>query len=223
MILLMAHDLPRTRAESIRLGSTHYFTGRPCKHGHFSRRLSPSGDCLECKKLQLRAYRRADPALAYATTKRYRERNPEAVRAARRKHYESRSSHYKAQAKARAEQMREILAAYAAKWRQDNPGRVTAYANERRCAKIRRTPSWTELDDIRRFYELCPVGHHVDHVLPLRGKYVSGLHVLQNLQYLPADVNRNKGNRYHATWPTPGFETDITRARAGLAAFESRA
>jgi hypothetical protein len=59
-----------------------------------------------------------------------------------------------------------------------------------------RTPSWSDLGLIAQFYKNCPVGYEVDHILPLRGKLVSGLHVLNNLQYLPATDNRKKLNRY---------------------------
>jgi len=43
---------------------------------------------------------------------------------------------------------------------------------------------------------------HVDHVLPLNGKFVSGLHVWNNLQVIPAVVNLSKGNRVKETYYT---------------------
>ena len=59
-----------------------------------------------------------------------------------------------------------------------------------------RTPSWSETELIKEFYSKCPKGYHVDHIIPLRGDTVSGLHVLSNLQYLTALENIVKSNKF---------------------------
>lgn len=58
------------------------------------------------------------------------------------------------------------------------------------------TPKWADKQEIVQFYKDRPAGSHVDHIIPLKGKGVCGLHVRWNLQYLPATENLKKGNRY---------------------------
>lgn len=62
-----------------------------------------------------------------------------------------------------------------------------------------RVPSWYERKEIERFYGNCPPGMQVDHIVPLLGKTVSGLHVLRNLQYLTKEENQRKRNNYDST------------------------
>lgn len=76
----------------------------------------------------------------------------------------------------------------------------------RNCAKTGATPSWLteeQIESIRLLYwlaeDLYAVSgqkYHVDHIVPLQGKNVCGLHVPWNLQILPADINISKSNKH---------------------------
>jgi hypothetical protein len=82
------------------------------------------------------------------------------------------------------------------KYQQKDLKRWRASSAAYKAARLNRTPSWINLQDIADFYSKCPEGHHVDHIIPLQGEKVSGLHVLENLQYLTASENCSKGNKF---------------------------
>ncbi len=81
-------------------------------------------------------------------------------------------------------------------WKLRNEGKVRAYNAKRKAAKKQRTVGWTDDLVIQMIYEDCPEGYQVDHIIPLQGEKVSGLHVAWNLQYLTAEENLKKGNKY---------------------------
>lgn len=69
---------------------------------------------------------------------------------------------------------------------------------KRRAAKVNCTPKWLtkeHLDQMKAFYVNCPPGWSVDHIVPLQGENVCGLHVPWNLQYLPVKLNSAKRNK----------------------------
>lgn len=78
----------------------------------------------------------------------------------------------------------------------NNKGMYAAKTLARREHIALRTPAWSEKYSIQEFYNNCPEGYHVDHIIPLRGKLVSGLHVMSNLQYLSSEENLRKGNKH---------------------------
>jgi hypothetical protein len=67
-----------------------------------------------------------------------------------------------------------------------NVANVTAYRAKQKNA----ITSTSDIKLIRRIYECCPVGFHVDHIVALGAK---GPHHQDNLQYLPASENCRKG------------------------------
>lgn len=70
------------------------------------------------------------------------------------------------------------------------------------------TPEWVNFDDICLIYENRPKGMVVDHIVPLRGKNVCGLHVPWNLQYLTPEANGKKSNKLLDTIDTEGPRVD---------------
>lgn len=95
--------------------------------------------------------------------------------------------------------------AQAVEWAKQNPHKVRAQAARRRAAKLRATPSWYGDADRSVELGLCEMATaleratgekwHVDHIYPIRGKDVCGLHVWQNLRVIPATLNISKHNR----------------------------
>lgn len=93
------------------------------------------------------------------------------------------------------------------RWAEENRGKSNAIKKAYKAARLKACPQWARNDsDLRaqmdEIYERAyrasletGVPHHVDHIIPLRGKSVSGLHVPWNLQILTASENCSKSNK----------------------------
>lgn len=92
------------------------------------------------------------------------------------------------------------ISSAAKKWRLLNPGKVRAWNAGRRARKIQATPKWltvTQLQEIKCIYiKADNLSLTVDHIIPLKGKTVCGLHVPWNLQLLSSIENSRKKNRF---------------------------
>lgn len=139
--------------------------------------------CKECRKGYIAEQQKLNPDKTAANKKRYVVNNLKKVVEAKAKYRESN----------RAGIRTKDRIAY-----KKNPKAMLARVRKYQATKLQATPKWLskqQLLEMKRIYENCPEEHHVDHIVPLKGKNVRGLHVPWNLQYLPATVNRKKSNK----------------------------
>jgi hypothetical protein len=97
------------------------------------------------------------------------------------------------------------------KWGQENKGLVNAKARLKEIRKMsgNKVPHWLTESDflaIKCIYQVAAMRNansdirwSVDHIIPLNGKTVCGLHVPSNLQVIPLKENRAKWNHYECT------------------------
>lgn len=152
-----------------------------------------------------RQYRAANKERIAAAKAAYVAANPEADKARKAKYRMLHRDALRAKAIEYNHQNSEARAEYLARYQKENPGKVRHWAMKRHAAKLQRTPAWLTEDDlwvIEQAYDLAAlrtactgVPHQVDHILPLQGKTVSGLHVPLNLRVVTAFENKSKGNR----------------------------
>ena len=194
---------PSSRSEAKAAGAKYYFTGFPCKYGHVALRKT-KGSCLECLKVEWEKgkTRRKDYFRAYNYS--------DAGKRSKQQYYEQNKEKVIERAK---KQAIEDKRKYKKVWKQANPEEVKASQNDRRRRHKNATPAWlTDADkrEIRRIYREAisrtarmGVVYVVDHVIPLRGKTVCGLHVPTNLAVITAEENYRKTNKYLDTAQDP--------------------
>jgi hypothetical protein len=129
-----------------------------------------------------------------------------AKRAAYKKKYDAENKERNAayhKEKNKKPEVKKANAKASARWAKNNPSKVAAINAERYASKKKRTASWANkeaiealYEDARQLTEQTGVQHHVDHIIPLHGKLVSGLHVENNLQVITQAANCTKSNKY---------------------------
>jgi hypothetical protein len=168
----LSHTGKKARDAARARGEQFYISGKPCSRGHTGPRYVANQTCLECSKEQQRQ----------ADLKRRARRDSDAVFAKYRRAQRAASN------RASNKLNRGRKAAEWAAW----------YAD-----RLQRTPPWADLKAIKTIYDeshrvtkATGLEHHVDHIIPMRGKLVSGLHVAENLRVLPGPENLAKGSKF---------------------------
>lgn len=90
-----------------------------------------------------------------------------------------------------------------AQWARDKSNRRCSRAKQARFVDELTQLVTIEAHDLRKKRnQLTGFDWHVDHILPLKGKTVSGLHIWSNLQVIPKIINLKKGNKEMVKYPT---------------------
>lgn len=204
------------RYSAMMSGEKTYTAERVCKRGHYGPKNTITGTCLPCKRdaeyVRTVSNREKYNARKRAERTRYLAALAEKMRVRRKT--ESTDKREARLAYARVQQAqwrvfnmgRESTRAAKTKYRAKNPHKIRAAGAKRRAAKMLRTPRWLSAEQlwmIEQAYELAVLRTkmfgfpwHVDHIIPLQGKLVSGLHVPANLQVIPEMVNLQKSNKF---------------------------
>lgn len=202
--------LNRQQAKAI--GAPRCFGSVCAKHPELEGERRVSGACVRCASENTKNARKLNPDRTKEHRKKQVDRvksTPELLGKKRQSNAKYRAQHKEkidASIKLWRDKNKPLLREYVKKSKAKNPDVSRANVAKRRAARIKRTPVWLTEDDhwmMKQAYELAELrtkifgfAWHVDHIIPLQGENVSGLHTPNNLQVIPWSENISKGNLY---------------------------
>jgi len=175
--------------------------------------------CKPCRRESDKVYRIHNSDKIKQYKKKYKEENKEAIKIKDHQYYldnkERISAYFKDR---RVGKVRDALISYGSSYREENremlreknreyskDNRAIRNANyaRYRANKIQATPAWASDKYMKLWYEGAKIQEkltgrkvHVDHIVPLKGANVCGLHCEDNMQWMFAEDNCSKGNKY---------------------------
>jgi len=182
-----------SRKDARAAGLKRYFTGKPCKRGHVAERWVSIKACVNCQLELGEEWRKRHLTKDSAKSAAYRARHGDKVLARKRLKYDLDPQKYYEAAR---------------RWEKNHPEQSRAIRRgvsaRRRAVDRRATPPWLTAKDRELMVflyqeavslsEFTGIDFDVDHIVPLNGETVCGLHVPWNLRVIAASKNRSKGN-----------------------------
>lgn len=187
------------RNEAKEKGLKFYFTNKPCKHGHINSRRVSNGVCKICElsENQNNGKDRQD---------RFREAHPyEKTKLVNKTDDPNYFKNWNKTNKDKVSKYNKSTYAKKAKynWRQNNKGHQKFLTRKRQKCIKRATPCWANQEAIKQLYIAASEKstnecseYQIDHIIPIQGELVCGLHVENNLQILSKTKNLSKGNQF---------------------------
>jgi len=171
-----------------------------------SKKSGVYNNCKSCLKLLRRVNRIKNKAKIDHKVKEYKLAHLEEITKYQNQYYIDNHAELRAKGNQYSRENREILNKAQRKWAKLHPDKKLAAVRKRQAAKLNRTPKWLTKEDfekIEEFYfyaklfsETLGELYEVDHIIPLRGKNISGLHIPSNLQILTEKEHRKKGTKF---------------------------
>lgn len=178
--------LPPSISVARKVGAKQYYTGKPCRTGHLSPRMTVSGNCVECQREYMRKRYAENPARTKEQARQWVENNKD--HDARLRRLRKRTPRYRA---------------FASNWRRNNKGATAARVRARQLRTLKAMPPWVNkavmvaiYEQAQRLSNLIGMKYSVDHIVPITHTEVCGLHVPWNLQIIPAWQNSSKSNKF---------------------------
>lgn len=175
----------------------------------FIQSMRNSSKCMSLKKEKhaeyMRLWRKKNPEKIKEIERKSRKKNSAKKSDCKRKWYLKNSDICKDRSKKNYDLKKDTIELKETRrnWRINNLEKVDQYSKKRDMLQKRATPKWANLKAIRQKYKeakiiskLTGIKHSVDHIIPINNPFVSGLHVIENIQIIPLVENQKKSNRF---------------------------
>lgn len=192
-----------SRIDAFNKGETYFHELTPCNHGHVGLRYVKSGSCVACGKIKCSKYHKS----RYQTDPTFREHKKQISALwftdnGKQSRLDNRARDAAADKKWRSNN-KEYVQRITSTWRKLNRDKLSKNASFYRASKLKATPKWADQTKIQLVYTEAynksnelGVLYVVDHVVPLNGRLVCGLHVDYNLQVITHTENCSKSNKH---------------------------